>query len=171
MSQADWLTLKPYTDRDEARMIALLTHDEIKKTFMLPDFATREDASAMFQRLKRLSEVKEHYERGVYLDGVLIGFVNDVEIESRQIELGYVIDPLYKNRGYATRALRIAIDELFGMGYRAICCGAFENNLASQRVMQKCGMQLTDRRERIEYRGQAYDCVYYLTQSQITPSK
>jgi len=39
--------------------------------------------------------------------------------------------------------------------------GAFAENCASIRVMQKAGMQLMDKTELIEYRGQNRNCVYY----------
>ncbi len=69
---------------------------------MLPDFQSEEDAAKLFYRLKELSLSEEHYVAGIHLDHKLIGFLNDVEIAGKKIELGYVIDPEYHNKGYAT---------------------------------------------------------------------
>lgn len=51
---------------------------------------------------------------------------------------------------------------LFQMGYKQVITGAFEENIASRRVMEKCGMILTESEEKIEYRGKVHRCVYYL---------
>ena len=42
------LEIKPYDDSDQPAMIELLTHEDIKETFMIPDFKTEDDAIAMF---------------------------------------------------------------------------------------------------------------------------
>ena len=51
--------------------------------------------------------------------------------------------------------------ELFQKGCREILCGAFEENAASLRVMEKAGMQKLDKTEEIDYRGRLHRCVYY----------
>ena len=155
------LEIKPYQDRDESAMIALLTDQEIKKTFMIPDFQTEEDAKRMFQKLKAFSYSEEHYERGIYLEQALIGFVNDVAIEDDVIELGYVIHPEHKNKGYASEMLTAVIEDLFHRGYREIVAGAFEGNMASFKVMENCGMKRIQKEEDITYRGTTYRCHYY----------
>ena len=97
--QTDRLELKAYSDRDSQDLIRILCNDEIKKTFMIPEFETKEDAMKMFHKLKEWSLSEKHYEYGIYLKDKLIGFVNDVEIDHDMIEIGYVIHPNYKNQG------------------------------------------------------------------------
>lgn len=155
------LTLKPYSDQDQDKMIELLTHPIIKETFIIPDFKTKEEAVIMFEKLKDYSFDPHHYERGIYLKGELIGFVNDVEINGKSIELGYVIHPDHHHQGYATEALQAVIQDLFNAGYTEVITGAFEKNRASCRVMEKCGMQLFDRVEDMEYQGVLQRCIYY----------
>ena len=72
-----------------------------------------------------------------------------------------MIHPDCHNRGYMTRALKAAIEELFALNYRKVVCGAFEGNKASQRVMEKAGMTKIDFTEIIAYRGKQHLCVYY----------
>ena len=60
-----------------------------------------------------------------------------------------------------TRALKSAIAELFALNYQKVVCGAFEGNKASQRVMEKAGMEKIEFTEIIEYRGVTHNCVYY----------
>ena len=72
-----------------------------------------------------------------------------------------VISPLYKGRGFATRALDLSINYLLSIGYKEIVCGAFETNLASIRVMEKAEMKKMLKTDYIEYRGKTHKCVYY----------
>lgn len=155
------LIMKQYEDTDQKAMIDLLTNQIIKESFMIPDFQTEKEAVLMFKKLQEFSCSQEHYERGIYIEHQLIGFVNDVEIDEGVIELGYVIHPDYHNKGYATESLKAAIEDLFGKGFRQIVAGAFESNAASINVMKKCGMKKIEREEDIYYQGEMQHCHYY----------
>lgn len=155
------LVLRPYHDSDEDRMVELLTNALIKETFMIPDFASREEAAAMFKKLQQYSCSDEHYELGIYLQDELIGFVCDVDIETESIEVGYVIHPDFHNQGFATEALSAVIADLVQRGYRTVLAGAFETNLASRRVLEKCGMQRVAKEEDIFYHNRMQHCVFY----------
>lgn len=133
------MEIRMLTSADEAAMVELLTNERIKQTYMLPDFETKEEAVSLFFRLLALSQDENHFVRGICTGDILVGFLNDVEIENSVIELGYVIHPAYHGRGYATAALKLAISELFRLGYREVTAGAFAENLASIRVMEKQG--------------------------------
>lgn len=146
---------------DLETMLDILTNDCVKQTYMLPDFPSREDAVPLFQKLVGLSGDSRRFVRGIYADETLVGFLNDVEIENGAIELGYVIHPRFQGNGYATEALGIAIGELFLLGFQAVITGAFRQNSASIRVMEKNGMTRTEKTEPIDYRGKTHICVYY----------
>lgn len=146
---------------DLETMLDILTNDCVKQTYMLPDFPSREDAVPLFQRLVGLSGDSRRFVRGIYADETLVGFLNDVEIENGAIELGYVIHPRFQGNGYATEALGIAIGELFRLGFQAVITGAFRQNAASIRVMEKNGMTRIEKTEPIDYRGKTHICVYY----------
>ena len=155
------MNLRILAEADIAALIPLLTNEQIKQTYMLPDFDRPEDAIPLARRLIRLSQDKAHFVRGMEENGTLVGFLNDVEITDGIIELGYVVHPSHWGQGFATSALRQAIRELFLLGYREVTCGAFEENPASLRVMEKAGMRRIEKTDQIEYRGQVYRCVYY----------
>lgn len=155
------LTLRKIEETDFDNLIDIFYSEEVKKTFMLPDFSSREDALKLANRFRDLSRDNTRFVYGICLDNRLIGFVNDVFIGENIVELGYVIHPNFKNKGYATEALSTCIDLIFKSGFKAVKAGAFEENLASQRVMQKCGMALLDEQEQIEYRGKIHNCKYY----------
>jgi RimJ/RimL family protein N-acetyltransferase len=162
------LTIKPYSEDDEKDMLALLTNEIIKETFMIPDFETEQDAIAMFQKLLSFSHSGEHFELGIYFNCRLIGFLNDVEMCKSTIELGYVIHPDFHGLGFATEALNAVIDYLFNRGYQEIYAGAFENNIASMKVMKKCGMVQIPKTEDILYHNVNHHCLYFSIKRNIS---
>ena len=153
--------LRSILPEDRERMLDILTSEKVNKTYMIPDFPEREAAVPLFQRLMDMSQSGSKYVRAIDLDGGLIGFVNQVDLEDQTIELGYVIHPDFHGMGYMTDALKLAIGEMFEKGHTQVITGAFSSNLASIRVMVKCGMTKLDKTDEIEYRGVTHTCVYY----------
>ena len=155
------LCLHAIEDKDLEAMLALFTDAEVYKTFMLPDFKCYEEQVKLFERLKTLSNQAGRFVYGIYLHGELIGFLNDVEIAGEEIELGYVISPKHKNKGYATEVLTAMMELLFTEGFTMVKAGAFEKNTASMRVMEKSGMTRIAKQDEITYRGKIHRCIYY----------
>ena len=155
------LQLRALLRADADAAIEILTDREVTRTYMVPDFASRVEAHKLFLRLLQLSREEARFVYGIYLEDTLIGLINEVDKSDTQIELGYVIHPRWKNRGFGTEALTAAIQALFAMGYKTVLAGAFEENAESIRVMEKSGMTLTSREEDLEYRGKRHRCVYY----------
>lgn len=154
------IILRAFIPEDRERILDILTSDRVNRTYMLPDYEKREDAIPLFRRLTELSHDPGRFVRCIARENEAIGFLNDVEIKDGSIELGYVIHPDYHNRGYMTCALKQAISKLFDLGYKCVICGAFEENRASQRVMEKCGMERIEHTDEIDYRGIIHRCVY-----------
>ena len=148
-------------DIDKEKLIEIFKDNEVKQTYMLPDFDNEEGYVKLFENFKKLSENPIRFLRGIYLNNEIIGFINEVEKTEESIELGYVIFPKYKGNGYCTNSLEQSINYLFSKGYKEVICGAFENNIASIRVMQKAGMQKISKTDQIEYRGKVHNCGYY----------
>ena len=155
------VSLRPIVPEDRERMLDILTSEKVNKTYMQPDFEKCEDAAPLFLRLMDMSQSESKYVHAIDLEGGLIGFVNQVEVENQAIELGYVIHPDFHGKGYMTQALKLAIGEMFEKGYTQVITGAFSTNAASIRVMEKCAMVRQTRTDVIEYRGAEYTCVYY----------
>lgn len=156
------LEIRPMTESDMDEMLALFVHPDIYRTYMIPVCQTREEYVRLAARLILLSapEERQRLFRGIYLRGRLIGFVNDCGIEEDTIEIGYVIHPAMWGCGYATEVLNAVLGELKTMGFKKVIAGFFEENPASGRVMEKCGMRMTDRTDMIAYRGREHRCLY-----------
>ncbi len=61
------------------------------------------------------------------------------ELEEDGGNVGYQIRPTERNKGYATEALRLALRRLGERGIREALVTCDSGNLASVRVIQKCG--------------------------------
>ena len=153
--------LREILPEDRERMLDILTSEKVNKTYMLPDFEHREDALPMYLRLMEMSSNRSKYLRAIADGDGLVGFVNQVDLQDGEMELGYVIHPDFHGRGYMTRALELAMEEVFSLGCQKIITGAFSSNPASIRVMEKCRMTRMDKTDEIEYRGNVHTCVYY----------
>ncbi len=155
------LQIKPIALEDREAVIDLLTNKIVGKTYMLPEYKNREEAEPLFRRLVQLGQDDSRFVVGIYLDGNFIGMMNDVEVKDGRIEMGYAYLPAYYNCGYATEAFAGAIDYLLDYGFETVLAGAFSENPASLRVMEKCGMEKQDYTDEIEYRGITHTCIYY----------
>ena len=159
--ETERLQIHPICLEDWENVLDLLTNEIVGKTYMLPEFQSREEAEPLFRRLVDLSQDESRFVAGVYLDDCFIGMTNAVAIKGTQVEMGYAYLPDYYNRGYATEAFRGTIQYLFSQGFETVLAGAFAENPASLRVMEKCGMTKQDYTEEIEYRGMNHTCIYY----------
>ena len=155
------LNLSAFHECDFDAMMSIFKSDVVKATYMVPDLPTREDEMKLFSALRALSEREYRYVFGIFLGDRLIGMLNDTEINGVNIEMGYALHPDYHNQGFATEAFGAVIKHLFSKGFEVILAGAFEENTASMRVMEKCGMSRTKMTAEIEYRGTKHKCIYY----------
>lgn len=155
------LILGEILECDLNSLMSVFKSEVVKATYMVHDLASREDEIKLFDSLRNLSLREDRYVFGISLDGKLIGLINDCEINNKCIEMGYALHPDYHNQGLATEAFGAVISHLFSKGFEEIIAGAFEENTASMRVMEKCGMSRTKMTAEIEYRGIKHKCVYY----------
>ena len=160
------LEIKPISPEDKEQVLDLVTNEIVGRTYMLPEYKARIHAEPLFQRLMLLSRDESRYVAGVYLDGIFIGMMNDVETKGGQIEMGYAYLPAYYNKGYATEAFAGAISYLHDHGFETVVAGAFSGNAASLRVMEKCGMVKQDYTDDWEYRGVTHTCIYYASKKE-----
>jgi len=100
---------------------------------------------------KSLLNIDKKYENNDYYnwlitrkeDNKIIGSINlNVHEINEMVEFNYVIDNRYTKKGYMTEALNLVKDyclkELSVNRFQGGCC---VENIASKKVMEKCGMQ------------------------------
>lgn len=127
-----------YEDFDE--LLSMVKDPFINRTYLVQVPSTPEEEKNLLERFIKICESDKHYAYGIYFDKKLIGLINSVAIENNKIEMGYFINSKLWNQGFASEALSSVIEELFRIGFDTIVCAHFEDNPASGRVMQKCGM-------------------------------
>ena len=155
------LEVKPICPNDKEAVLDLLTNETVARTYMLPVYQNRKEAEGLFSRLVELGRDTSRFVAGVYLNGQFIGMMTYVGRKAKQVEMGYAYSPAHYNRGYATEAFSGAISWLLDHGFETVVAGAFVENPASLRVMEKCGMIKQDYTDEIEYRGISHTCIYY----------
>lgn len=155
------LTLGAIRECDFENLISIFKCEEVSRTYMVPDMKSEEEEHMLFSTIFNLSERSDRYVYGIFFGDKLIGIMNDTDISGTQIELGYALHPAYFSNGYMTEALSAMIDYLLRDSFDEVICGAFDHNIASVRVMQKCGMSKLDKTDEIDYRGKKHRCIYY----------
>lgn len=145
----------------------IFSHPFVGKTYMVPEFKSRDEAVALAKRVADMSNCRQRFVYGIHIGEKLIGLVNEVDLDQGKIELGFVISPDENSKGYATETLKVCIKHLLELGFDSVKTGAFEENAASIRVMEKCEMTRLDEVEHIEYRGIEHRCIMFETRRKI----
>ena len=74
----------------------------------------------------------------------LIGHVSFIQIEPKSFmtwEIGFIFNPAFQNKGYATEASRAMINHAFkNLNAHRVVGFCSTENIASRRVLEKCGM-------------------------------
>ena len=161
------LILRPLEERDREKFIRMAKDERVNSTYMIPKLESSALENAFFEHMRDFTENESRFVYAIALkSGEVIGFINDCELDGTRAEIGYFIGAEHWNRGYATEALSASIAALFEMGYTHLKAGHFEENAASRRVMEKCGMKRIDHEEELEYKGRMHHCLFMAIEKQ-----
>ena len=155
------LNLREVRESDALSMFHLIHHNpNVLKTFLARYMEHESEANVdnllLYQesgKLIYMIELKETQE--------VIGLLLEQEQTVESIELGYAIGEPYWNLGYMTEALKAVIDHLFHLEYQRITAQCFIENKASARVMEKCGMTITETQYLLPYLGEDHTVIEY----------
>ena len=90
-----------------------------------------------------------------------VGGIDVVNIFDGTPEIGYCLSRKHWNKGYMSEACKAIIHYLQEIGYKDICICANVNNIGSNRVIQKCGLTLTNKFEKeIKGKKQLINCYH-----------
>ena len=152
--ETDWKSIHSYTSMTEVT----------QHTAWGPN--TEEDTQAYVKFVLNLQQTqpREGFELAICLkkEGILIGGVG-LHMENTNAEMGYVLNPVYQGKGYAAEAARAMLGFGFNtLGVHRIYAKCRPNNVASEKVMLKIGMQREGlMREHWFYKGNYHDsCLY-----------
>ncbi len=142
--ETDRLILREMKETDAQAIFDSFVNNEGFLYYANKEPRTLEQEKASLKGIDRKYENKEYYNWLITLkDGTVIGSIHlNVENYNESLEFNYAIDDRHRNQGYMTEALNavkeFAVNELkvnrfFG--------GCEINNLASGKVMEKCGLE------------------------------
>ena len=142
--ETDRLILREMRETDAEAIFDSFVNDEGFLYYANKQPRTLEQEKASLIGIDQKYENKEYYNWLITLkDGTVIGSVNlNVENYNESLEFNYAIDGRHRDHGYMTEALNavkeFAVDVL---KVNRFCGGCEVNNLASKRVMEKCGLE------------------------------
>ncbi|GGZ14740.1 N-acetyltransferase [Streptomyces inusitatus] len=140
------LTLRPFSLDDEADMLEFESRPDVARYLYNEPRTPENNAKELAARTTQtvLLAEKDALTLAVDLDGKVIGYVLLVWLseENRQGEFGFVFNPEFQGRGYATEAaaemLRIGFEKL---GLHRIIGRCDVRNTGSARVMERLGLR------------------------------
>ena len=156
------ITLDKITLEDANDYYLIASNEHITTSFMLDEVENLEEAkSAILEVINNYGD-NEFYYFAIRLNGKLIGVMKTYE--SDYLELGYAINEDYWNKGYATIALNLATNYFLSIDrIKKIILGAFTDNYASIRVMEKCGYSFLGlKKDEFYYKGKSRDIAYFI---------
>ncbi len=140
----DRLTLRAVTMDDAEAMFKYSSNDNVSRYVLWETHQTLEDAKAFIEMANEAYEMRDFYHWGIEYNGQLIGTIDYVGLNeySGMGEIGYVLSEDYWNKGLVTEAAKRIIDFGFDeLGIVRIQARCIAENIASSRVMEKCGMK------------------------------
>jgi RimJ/RimL family protein N-acetyltransferase len=147
MIRTERLVLRPIASTDTDRLMEFWNLPEVMQ-WLVRDPST---ADGLRGWIDKATADPDDHSQVVLLDDIVIGSVNlrlqDGFTQSggptRTVaDFGYTFDPAYAGNGYATEAARAVVDHAFdALGARRVTAGAFVDNVASVRVLEKLGMR------------------------------
>ena len=155
------ITLDKVTMEDAYDYYLIASNKNITTSFMLDGVENLEEAKSEIEEIISNYMDEEYYYFAIRLDNKLIGVMKTYE--SDYLELGYAINEDYWNNGYATIALNLVTNYFLNMNrIKKIILGAFSDNYASIRVMEKCGYTfLGIKKDEFFYKGKSRDICYF----------
>jgi RimJ/RimL family protein N-acetyltransferase len=147
VSRTERLELRPVRDADVDRILEYRNLPEVTRWLL----RTEVDPAAFRSAWRRAAENPDDHSVAVLLDGLVIGTVSVDLVDGMgqpgtpprtEAAIGYIFDPAYGGRGYATEAVTAMVVHAFErLGVRRITAGCFADNVASVRVLEKVGMR------------------------------
>ncbi len=141
--KGDRVVLRKLTVADAGDMYEYAKRKDVTRYLLWEPHQSVDATKRYLKYLQKQYAKGRCFDFAVTLDGKMIGTVGfaGTDAENSAAEIGYVINPLYQNNGYATEALGLIKDLAFGrLGIHRVFCRILEGNEPSRRVCEKNGM-------------------------------
>jgi RimJ/RimL family protein N-acetyltransferase len=143
------LFLRAWTPEDAEALFTILQEKDLLRYFprTIPPPLDRVERYIAHHLAQWQERGYGHWAVVLHPSNQLIGW-NGLEYlpETSETEVAYLLSNKYWGQGFATEAARAAIDYGFGtVGLKQIIGLTHPENIASQRVLEKCGLAFIDR--------------------------
>jgi len=167
--ETERLILRPTSILDAEHMYKNWASDpEVTKYLSWPPHANIEVTKSVLANWDSMNEKPDYYHWGIVFKetGELIGTGGIISINEKHqsTDLGYCMSRAYWNKGIMSEAVAAMIKHLFNtVGFNRIFACYDPENVASGRVMQKCGMVFEGIQRQANFcpRRGFYDLAFY----------
>ncbi len=146
MQEGNSVDIRPLSLNDAEQELVLQTENRMFfERFAMTrqeDFYTLEGLKKRIEQSLKNAENDTEYSFGIFLqDQALIGTISLFQVVRGSLQsafIGYFLDGKYNGKGYATKAVKLAVDYAFNeLELHRIEAGVMPNNKASIRVLEK----------------------------------
>ena len=166
--EGDRIYLRYLKKEDALDVYDNIMHNKNVLKYYIAEYADNRDTFTIDKLIENSKKVN-YYILGIVLKSTneVIGIINQCSIPGscfNSSEVGYALGEKYWGNGYAAEALKLFMDYLFSTGIHKVYAKHMVENLASGRVMQKCGMLYEGKQiDDLYYQNKYHDCeCYYL---------
>ena len=148
--ESERLLLRPWSIDDAPILYeGWANNEEITKYLTWNPHKSIEDSKFIINKWLEEYNEKDRINFAICLkDGnELIGSIDVVGYENNIPEIGYMLKKEYWNKGYMSEAVLRVIDFLYSLGYSKVHIAAQVENIASNKVIQKCGGKFIESKE------------------------
>lgn len=138
--ETDRLVIRDFEERDAERLYDYLANPPVR-CFLDEKINSYDEALRKIRERQGQSDQGDFYAVCLKNAEWLIGEVFWVKEEPDTYSIGWNFNLNYGGKGYATEAVKAAIEELFRGGTRRIYAYVEEDNLPSQRLCDRLGMR------------------------------
>lgn len=143
--ETERLILRPFEITDDYDIYTMwASDDEVTKYLTWNTHKSIDDTRYILNIWLEQYQKKERINCAIVIKETnqLIGGIDVVGYLDGTPVIGYVISRKYWNNGYTTEACKCLLNYLFNQGYEKVRIDAVVENIASNRVIQKCGGKL-----------------------------
>ena len=121
------------SDPEVTKYVTWLPHQNIETTEMIIKEWIKEESGP--KTIRFLITIKGNDEP--------IGSIDVVEYFDEAPEIGFCLSRKHWGKGYMTEACKAFVEYLFSLGFSKVLIEADERNIASNKVIEKCGFKFT----------------------------
>ena len=136
---------------------ALQDKEVVKWTLNIPWPYKKQDAIKWIRRSQYKLKNKKEYTFGIILKTTnnLVGSISlmRVDYKNKSAEIGYWLGKKHRSQGFMTESVKLILNFAFNkLKLHRVSANLFEENIASKRVLEKCGFRLEGRLRECRFR-------------------